>query len=163
MCASLSGEVAGSYSGTGDFLSQTDRIEGPRQMFSLISQSDSLGSERFKFYLHNGTRPPVGRYPLQLIDLTDWSAHGFSAIYTRRDEHDFGYYAAETGFVEITVSTEDRVEGTFYLVGRQFCVGKRIDPNPQPCANSWEPSPTAPTVEIQGSFSAVPFDSTVDY
>lgn len=163
MRASLSGQVSGEYSGDGDFLSQTDRLEGPRRQFSVISRSDPLASQAFDFYRHNGTRPSVGRYELELIDQTDLAAEGFYAFYHRQDGSTSESYAATSGHVEITASSAERVEGTFHFIGRRYCASPLVGNSAPPCSDPWAPPADAPTIEVTGDFVAVPMNTTVDY
>lgn len=158
--ASLAGTVAGSYVGSGDFLDQTDREEGPRRMFSLYSSTADLTSpQSFGLYRVNGNRPAVGRYELQLVDQSDSDAEGFFAIYSRSTESQVENFVAQSGEVVVTRSSRERLEGTFRFVGFRYCALPRLGSGQEgPCVPPAAPVEGAPTVEVTGSFSAVPFE-----
>lgn len=156
MRATISGAAGETYVGSGDFLDQRDREEGPRRMFSVDSKSDPLRTQDFGFYRYNGNRPRPGRYPLQIVGPFNDHEDVFAAGYSRwvGDVHES--YTATGGYVDITYSSEERVEGTFFIIGKRFCANLRIDYNPQPCPYPWQPPADAPTIEVSGSFFLVP-------
>ncbi len=158
--ASISGAVSGSYQGNGDFLEQTERQEGPRRMFSLVSATaGSQNPESFSFYRQNGSRPAAGRYDLALLDQSDPKAAGFFALYTRATADGLESFVAQSGEVVITRSTSHRVEGTFRFAGFRYCAIPRVGNGQEgPCSPPANPIADAPTVEISGSFSAAPAD-----
>ncbi len=155
MHASISGPAVDDYVGSGEFLDQRNREEGPRRMFWLDSQSDAARTQEIGFYRYNGTRPRPGRYPLQIVGPSNDHKDVFAAGHRRWRGEVYELYTATDGYVEITFSSDERVEGTFYFVGRRFCALPRTG-GTHPCPYPWQPPADAPTIEVNGSFSAVP-------
>ena len=150
--ATIRGSVQDEYLGAGFF----HLVEPPAGMASpgtfTIHSHDGAGRQSFLLFREGAVRPAPGRYPLAS------SAAGpvrFAAVYHRvspdrvSPERVEGFTAI-AGELEVTVSREDRIEGSFRFTGVRNCLGTpaRVD-----CTNP--PDLTQPRVEVAGSFVAV--------
>lgn len=126
---------------------------GEQRMISFgIGHPARIGAGRYAV----GVRPSeTGRYPDR-----------FSFVFNRGTTERSERYVAVEGWVEITRSTPDLVEGTFQITGRQVSLTlaeegrgfQRIFRDDPPHS----PDPSAPRITIKGSFQARPFrDSEV--
>lgn len=96
---------------------------------------------------------------MKLVDQSDPNAEGFFAIYTRATADRVESFVAQSGEVNVTRSTRNRVEVTFRFVGFRYCVILRVGNGKEgPCSPPAAPIAGAPMVEVAGSFSAVPMD-----
>lgn len=160
--ASLSGEVAGEYEGTGDFAFERDHGDSPIYFRITSSGLDTAVQERFWIRWPDSRRPSPGTYALVPHTDVHGSSHGVTAVYTwdRGDNvsapHQGELYVAAGGTVEITRSTDDEVDGTIrfsgILVDRTTPQGlERRDPRDRP-------DPAAPRIEVTGTFRLTRFD-----
>lgn len=142
-----------SYEGQGKFYVVA---EGARREFGMFSVGPNA-TNVFSILLRGGTRPPVGDYPLALLDQSDITSKGATAWYTRAEGGRTETFAAISGVLRVTRSTPDRVSGTFQLVGARFCAYDATGPVGA-CSLPWSPPEGAPTIEVSGEFS-VAFDN----
>ncbi len=102
-------------------------------------------------------RPMVGRYELGLPDRPyAGPGRGFYATYYRSLNDTSQAYVSVAGEIEITVSSPDHIAGSFRFTGTEYSAhwgggGRRGSGSPARI------DPDAPTLQVTGSFSAVPF------
>lgn len=160
--ASLSGEVAGEYEGTGDFAFERDHGDSPVYFRISSAGLDPAVQEAFGIRWPDGRRPSPGTYALVPHTDLHGSSNGVAAVYrwSRGDNvsapHEGETYVAVGGTVEITRSTDDEVDGTIHfsgiLVDRTTPQGlERRDPRDRP-------DPAAPRIEVTGTFRLTRFD-----
>ena len=174
LTATVSGAMHREYRGTGEFHTGTP---GPgRQQFQVTSRES--GSDHLSFALTrwDGGRLEEGSYPLSLVDL---SAHrrGTSAegqprgitvqFFTREGNRD-EQFVAESGELEITDSSRERVEGRFRFSGFRYCAREVIRSNPPvppegPCTLPSAPLAGAPRITVSGSFVATPLKVEIGF
>ena len=151
--ASLSGPADPTFEGTGAFDTGSDPHRGVSVKWTLNSESTGATQGRtLMLYRQGEGRPERGTYPLTLVDQSNGKARGFTAFYTQVRGDTAEAFAARSGVVEITRSTEDRVEGTFRFVGVRYSArsmsgrGGEVSGDPT--------NPTGPMIEVSGEFSA---------
>lgn len=161
--ASMSGAVSRSYEGTGDFALYREESDDTRRFFKIHSEgADAEVAERFYLRWPNDRRPGVGTYSLVPHADRQGSPHGVTGVYSwsRGDNvttpASSELYVATTGVIQITRSTADEIEGTISFSGIQVTkwgpiYPERDDPR-------YAPDPTAPTIEVGGSFRLTRFD-----
>jgi hypothetical protein len=160
----VQGEVTRQFEGSGDFDSAPDRdAANAPSYFMLFSRgSDPAVGETFYLRWPTSARPAAGRYAL--VPHTDQygSAGGVTALYLWQRGDNVSspsrseLYVAVAGVVEITRSDGDEVEGTVQFSGIQVekwgpVYPERSDPRHQP-------DPTAPRIDVTGTFHATKFD-----
>jgi hypothetical protein len=145
--ATIRGSVQDEYLGAG-FFHRVEPLAGApsRGLFSIHSH-DGAGRQSFLLFREGDVRPERGRYPLAS------SAAGpvrFGAVYHRVSPDRVEGFTAISGELEVTVSREDRIEGSFRFTGVRNCAGTpaRVDCTPPPDL-------TQPRVEVTGTFVAV--------
>ncbi len=145
LVASIQGNVAASYEGSGQF-SIGSNPRAPQRPAAFTLRSTGGGSrDNEGFYLHRlgGELPTPGQYTLG-------QAGGFTVAYERVHNGVRERYTAVTGELEITASTPERIEGTFRLTAVLNCTGTLSAMNCQ------VPAPVeGPRIEVTGSFIAV--------
>lgn len=152
--ASVQGGVQTAYQGRGYFALFTPTAGTPRPAtFTLFSADPRLASrevQSFTLTRMGAEIPAVGRYPLGAQ-----GAGAFEAHYHRAAGSTGESYTAREGEVEITRSSPERVEGKFRFLGVRSCTGKASQMvcqlSPASAADA-----SAPTVEVSGTFAAVP-------
>jgi hypothetical protein len=165
--ASLEGEVTRQFEGTGRFASEPDRTDaGAPDYFQLSARGLDAGTdETFRLRWPSGARPGPGTYALVPHQDVHGSSAGVTGLYrwTRGDNVSapFGgeLYVAAGGTIQITRSTPDGVEGTIQFSGIQVTkmgvwTNERDDPR-------YAPDPSAPRIEVSGSFRATPWSDNV--
>ena len=156
--ATVQGAVDATYEGNGDFHVGGDRDAGIAIKFSLSSSGkDHANGQSFLLWRHGIGRPATGSYTLQAPNYTSKRWDSFAAVYTRRVGNIHEGYVAQSGEVEITLSTSNRVEGTFRFRGLRYYA--REVQGAAPPQGSGRPDvvdPNAPAIEVSGSFVAVP-------
>lgn len=156
--ATLQGAVDANYQGTGHFHTGTNPSAGGSVTFTVYSEGtgDAL-HQWMMLYRQGGARPAEGVYPLELVDQADGAARGFAAMYRRVAGDTAETFAARSGEVTITTSTPDLIEGTFRFTGQRYNARTvRGTPGGSSVGTASDPDPDAPTVEVSGSFRAVP-------
>lgn len=129
------------------------------QFLVVVTSSDSSHPRSVTLYRAGGGRPPVGTYTLGPLAESGGVAERFTAIYSTGRWHDTELFAALYGEVNITHSTEARLDGTFHFSGAQFSETEHV--------SNWAyilgrgqtfPKPDAidtnARIEVSGSFSA---------
>lgn len=150
-----------SYEGEGDFYVGPDMAAGVSMRFDLGSRSEGEEWESFGLHRRGDGIPHPGTYGLTALDQGDPNARGMTAFYTRVNDGWVEYYKAQSGEFHVSSSSDARVEGTFRFVGFRYCASERVGTRQiGPCIPVAEPIPGAPTIEVVGSFSAVPFDDS---
>lgn len=162
--ASLTGEVAREYEGTGDFASLRDFAESPRYFMIFSKSEEGQLRESFYFRWPNARRPAAGTYELVPHEDQWGSSRGVTGLYAWRQgdnvtEPAHGeLYVATGGVVEITRSTPEEVEGKIRFSGTMVLKsgpwGTEVD-DPR-----YRPNPESPTVEVSGTFRAIWFDES---
>jgi hypothetical protein len=151
--------VSDTYEGTGEFLVGDAPPSGGPRTFGLSSAAtDGRGQRRFSFYQQGSGQPPrPGRYAVAAPDYAKPTWATVAAIYIRATDGGVEAYVGRDGEVVISESSGRRVAGTFRFTAIRYCA--RGGPNQTAC----EPSvvdPAAPTIEVTGSFTARPGDTS---
>jgi hypothetical protein len=149
--ASIEGAIATEFEGSGRFVVGTDaRRPAAPPMFSLFSAGRGASATySFQLFRRGAELPGVGTYSLAVPvrDAREIQAN-FSRTGPRGETLEM--YTAYEGELEITLSTPERLEGTFrmtaYLSGRQVGPGQ--------IAGSLGRQPDSPTVQVSGRFAA---------
>ncbi|MDQ3388722.1 MAG: hypothetical protein M3483_04380 [Gemmatimonadota bacterium] len=162
LLASLQGSVDARYEGTGTFNFGKVSLSDDTPVFYINSIGGGLSEgQSFNFVSRRRSSPPVGSYPVGLVDIRQQpGAQGFTASFHRVYSPQAGAtrlaeaYAAHAGEVTITLSSADRIEGTFRLGGFRYCAREDGTSNPPvgPCTPPREPITDAPTIDVSGSF-----------
>jgi hypothetical protein len=162
--ASVEGEVSRQFEGSGDFDSAPDRdgANAPRYFMLFSRGSDPALGETFYLRWPVAGRPAPGRYAL--VPHTDQygSATGVTGIYLWQQGDNVSapsrseLYVAVAGVVEITRSDDDQIEGTVRFSGLQ--VEKWGPVHPERSNPRHQPDPTAPRIDVTGTFRATKFD-----
>jgi hypothetical protein len=161
--ASLSGAVTARYEGSGEFHTGTP---GPgMQQFQITSLGgEAFAGQHFALTRWDGGRLRTGRHDIGLVDLTAYSRtgaqpRGISFQYFRTTGSVEELYVAESGAVEITSSSGDRVAGTFTVTAFRYCIRDRELRDIGPCDYEMSrPTPDAPRITVTGTFVATPFE-----
>lgn len=157
--ASLSGAVVEEYRGNAEWHVGTP---GPgEQQFQITSLGLHSGSaSEFALTRWDGGRMGEGRYPIGLVDLGEYQAggrrpKGITLQYFRRVGGRMEQFVADSGFVEVTHSTSERVQGTFSMTGFLYCViDERIPEGDDDCHPMWIRRAGAPRIRVTGTFDA---------
>lgn len=165
--AAVRGAVETIYEGTGEFHTGTP---GPGQsQFQITSTgTGEMSNHSFALTRWDGGRLGTGRYPLALVAINRDDRRqpkGITFQYFVRSAGRIEQYVADSGEVEITHSSSDRVEGKFSLHGIRYCAREIIRSNPPvppegPCELPATAIAGAPEITITGSFAAVPLKVT---
>ncbi len=151
--ASLQAKVSGvtnlTFEGTGQFYAPVDPPS-----FRLVSRAKGSSEEQtLQIGRMNAGRPAVGKYPLGLRTeiLAHFSRTGNNGTYEA--------FATSSGELEITVSRPDRIEGSVRMSGFRFCFREQQQTGSRTgvaCTAPTADAPSAPKIEVSGSFVAVP-------
>jgi hypothetical protein len=176
--AQLRGAREWSYRGTASFY--TGVFEDGRPQFSFWSNGlDGSAGSYIGFQAVLLGVPPVGTYQIVPQRFERPSEGLFIAAYNwwpTLEQNGYDYegappgsrvgeaYVARSGSLNITFSSEDRIEGRFRMEVVLFCSFFRLQEGDSdgvgPCV-PWEVEDGAPTVEVNGAFNVVPDDSEV--
>lgn len=148
LAAKASGATNVTFQGTGQFYAT---VAPPS--FRLVSRATgSSENQTLQIGRLNAGPPAVGKYPLGLGTeiLAHFSRTGTNGTYEA--------FATSSGELEITVSRPDRIEGSVRISGFRFCLreqqtGSRTG---EACTPPTADDPSAPKIEVSGSFVAVP-------
>lgn len=158
--ASLRGVVEEQYQGTGEF--HLARPPGFEPYFWI--NSDGVGSSigrSFGVVVFGGEMLHVGRYPIREPSKVYGESSGATAFYDRPDGQWQEWYAAVSGDLEITHSSRNRLEGRFRLKAVRYCRNPPLTgpdgPFPEGSCHVLYLDLSAPSVELTGSFVAVPW------
>ena len=138
-----------SFEGTGQFYATVAPLS-----FRLVSRGKgSSENQTLQIGRMNAGRPAVGKYPLGLRTeiLAHFSRTGNNGTYEA--------FATSSGELEITVSRPDRIEGSFRISGFRFCLREQQQSGSRTgvaCTVPTADDPSAPRIEVSGSFVAVP-------
>jgi hypothetical protein len=147
--ASIEGSIEAAYAGNGFFQTVPHRAVIGRG-FSLYSQGHgSAGNQEFQ--IHSKARPEVGTYHLGHASAE--TANPIRLEYHVWDGNQGRAFFVETGELEITYSSRDRVEGTFRSTARLGAACERA-PNIVGCRTITSDA-DRPSIQIAGSFQAV--------
>ena len=158
--ASINGALNTSYEGSGQFWlgTGTHRPTQP-STFSLFSAGHGASTNQtFLLFRPGAELPKAGTYTLGVAGA------GFQAHFSRTADQGqtLEAFAASSGELKITRSSPERLEGHFRMTGFQFCHRDRAGSRPNlTCVVPTSVDPDAPTITVEGSFSAVPFDGEV--
>lgn len=151
--ASLQGTTSGAsnvtFEGTGHFYAPA-----APPSFRLVSHGKgSSANQTLQIGRMNAGPPAVGKYPLGLRTeiLAHFSRTGTNGTYEA--------FATSSGELEITVSRPDRIEGSFRISGFRFCLREQQQTGARTgvaCTAPTADDPSAPRVEVSGSFVTVP-------
>ena len=147
--STISGANSLTFEGTGEFYAPP-----ASPSFRLVSRAKQ-GSVNHTFQMGrpNGGRPAVGKYPLALRSE-------LQAYFSRTGNNGGTYeaFATSSGELEITVSRSDRIEGRFRISGFRFCLREQQSGSRTgvACTVPVADDPSAPRIEVSGSFVAVP-------
>jgi hypothetical protein len=151
-----------SYQGRGSFYVGPDVAAGVRMRFDINSTTEGDSApQSFGLHRRGGGIPEPGTYVLTSLDFSNPNEGGTTALYTRVANGWTEAYKAQAGELRVTSASRDHVEGTFRFVGFRYCASERIGTRRiGPCIPVAEPIPGAPTIEVEGTFSVVPFDDS---
>ncbi len=148
--AKISGASNSTFEGTGQFYATVAPLT-----FRLVSRGKgSSENQTLQIGRMNAGVPAVGKYPLGL--RTEIQAH-FSRTGNNGGTHES--FATSSGELEITVSRPDRIEGSFRMTGFRFCLREQQQSGSRTgvaCTVPTADDPSAPRIEVSGSFVAVP-------
>ena len=140
-------EGSGEYVGSGEFGTNRHPIATSRPVIFSIRSVDrrAVPVQRLTLWRRGSEQPTTGTFSI-----------GGTGDFAARYEviHDDGArvgFSAHEGELEITVSTDERLEGTFRFAARQNCIGTS---SMMSCTAGPLPS-DVPSVEVGGRFSAV--------
>lgn len=159
LSAHIVGAVQTDYEGTGYF-GVSKRPPGDEgTVFGLDSRGiGTSAGQSFGIYRPGSGRPGRGRYKLAPLEQDgDGYLVGFTAYYDRTTEDSvWEAYTARSGEVQITYSSAGLVEGTFRFSGVLYAYDDWPD-------SLWDAGPNtitpgAPTIDVTGSFKAIPLD-----
>lgn len=158
LLATVRASVDAEYQGTGMFHEGPDH--GGTMKFQLNSSgTGSSDGQSLQLYRRAGGIPVVGVHTLAPLTASSGTSPGFTAYYHRRLTDLYGEsFTAVEGEVAITKSSRKRVEGTFRITAALYCSANDSgapvgDPG---CSDPNAFDPSAPQVQIVGSFAAVP-------
>ena len=156
--ANITGNVVWTYHGDAEF--RTGRSHFGGQQFQLNSvHLDPQSKQTFGLQRFDGS-PRVGRYRLAPHDSSLADAGTMTAAYTLYDYDNnlFESYTSLSGVLEVTFSSDERVEATFTFTGLRFCASSLVGTGDD-VVGSCSPAILdldAPRVLIVGSFTATP-------
>lgn len=158
LMADIAGAVQTEYSGSGHFNVGSGPPGDVSVKFELTSDGTgaSIG-QSFGLNRRGAGRPGTGRYTLAPLERDeDGNLVGFTALYYQTVDSVSEGYTARSGAVEIARSSGDVVEGAFRFSGVLYTYWRPPD-------SLWDVGPNtiapgAPTIEVTGSFGAVPLD-----
>lgn len=161
--AAITGHVVTDYQGSGDF----SMGHGPSfTVYHLRSEGEGASANQW-FKIYHRTDPgddyfdgliAEGTHPITLLDRRDRDARGTSVIFDRTEDGKVYRYIASDGSLRITESTTDRAAGTFTLTAFRYC---EISKKRQSCPFPSSTPADAPTIDVSGSFTAVPAEKEV--
>jgi hypothetical protein len=168
------------YTGSAEF--HIGNPPGGGEMFQIVSAGrGGLAAQGFAITRYGGGMLPVGEHQVQLVDLASWNGNGpapqgILLQYGRTigtanplnftSEMQVGVveelYVADSGTLTITVSTPERVEGTFNVSGFRYCPAPAsAGTGTVTCSLPAQPIPGAPRMTVSGGFVSTPLDTTV--
>lgn len=124
-----------------------------------ISAGTPFDPASFQLFREGSGLPEPGTYPLAVVAA---GSRRFVGVYVRRNGDALEGFTSTGGDLRITVSTPDRIEGTFRFQGIRNCSGTVAGTSPPAPGSSARLScdhpvdPAQPAVEVTGSFVAVP-------
>lgn len=148
------------YEGEGHFYTGHSGV-GVEVRFTVNSRTGTDDAWQ-SFYVHRRGRglPSPGTYALTALDLSDQNATGITALYFRKVGGVVEYYRAQSGELQVSAASEDRIQATFRFSGYRYCVMRPGGAQEGSCLPVGAPPADAPTIEVEGTFSAVPFDDS---
>jgi len=141
------------------------RYWGARTSLSFELRSQGIGGSEGQgiiLFSSPSGRPAPGRYDLAPLVAADSGPSGFTAFYYHEAGGVSDSYTALTGYVIISESSEDRVEGEFKFTGVLFCRESTETGAGGPCYALNPTTPGAPQVEVTGWFAAIPNPGSLD-
>jgi hypothetical protein len=125
--------------------------------FGLLSSHGTAEEwQSFFFWRRDDSLPPAGRYHFELPAHGYQRSAAFAGTVGVSTTERAVSYVAESGELVITLSTEERVEGSFDFMGRLLCVR----PNRAPWSEGfgvcspYDVVPSDQFIRVVGSFSA---------
>jgi hypothetical protein len=160
--ADVAGAVEDTYEGTGDFYVGAG-AEGIRKQFGIASKGvGAAAGNSLLLYRPGAGRPAVGSYVLAPLGPRH-PPQGCTAYYSRRANGRVESFTARAGRVDITKSSDDRVEGTFWFAGPRYCsdllVNRFHGDEWRFCNGTNTIDLSQPQVEVRGSLAAVRWTS----
>ena len=140
-------EGSAEYVGSGEFGTNRHPIAMSRPGIFSIRSVDrrAVPVQRLALWRRGSEQPTTGTFSIG-------GAGDFAARYeVIHDDGALVGYSAHEGELEITASTDERLEGTFRFAARRNCVGT---PSMMSCTAGPLPA-DVPSVEVAGTFSAV--------
>lgn len=162
--ASVSGAVTAAYEGGGEFHTGTP---GPgMQQFQIISNGrQGFEGQQFALTRWDGGRLRTGRHEIGLVDLSEYmrgstrQPQGITFQYFRVENGIQQQYVADSGEVEITSSSDERVAGRFTITALRYCVRDRATMRETgSCDISAVNAATSPKITVTGTFVATLFE-----
>lgn len=139
----------------------TDPIRLPVR-FTILARApgDSI-DQQLQIHRSGAGKFAEGTYPIRPLEDVDGVPYGLAAFYGRNLEGRSESFTAQSGQLTITKSSGSRVEGTFRFTGVMYCV-IFTDTEGSWCNGQNTIDPSAPRIEVTGSFSVVPQKAGTD-
>jgi|GEM_PF-1657349 len=176
MQVTMTGDVQGSFQGRGHFHHGTTMAGD--QSFQIVSRGFGADSDRgFAITRWTGGQLPTGTHAISLVNLEGYdrsqpAPEGITLQYGHRISGDGGtrideFYVASGGTLTITLSTPERVEGTFQATAFRYCtrgadLSQPVTEITNPCDLPSTVISGAPTMSVTGTFVAIPLPTEVE-
>lgn len=144
------------YDGTGSFRVGKDPGASVSVAFGLHSVGTATSTgQSLGLYRPGQGKPAPGRHELAPLRSVDGHLDGFTAHYHRNVAGRAEDFAALSGYVIVTASSDDLIVGEFQATMVRYCLANEV-----PGSDDWCTAPTtitagAPTIKVVGSFYAV--------
>lgn len=155
--ASLEGAVTEEYRGTGQF--SYGEYDSGLKTSTVYSQGEGDFAENRFWVSEFGTgRFARGSHTITALREVEYGSSATRALVATYSR-DGTLYHSESGTLEITHASRDRLEGRFTLVAAERCWG--IQSCTEEHVFNHPPQAEAPRITIEGSFSAAPYNPYV--
>lgn len=128
--------------------------------FTLVSRGIGLSiDQRLIIHRPGAGIPAVGAYVLGPLEEKDGALQGLTAYYSREVDGIKQSFTAVSGQMEITISKNDLVAGTFWFSGALYCSSPVVSSGDDDWLFCGDPNtidPSAQQVEVSGSFEVIP-------
>jgi hypothetical protein len=162
LSATILGDESAAYRGTGHFQSTSELPGWPAEMPSIFflysAGTGSSTGEEFTLTGYDRERPGVGRYPL---GASQGESYDWNLTYNVQRGDSIARYGVVDGEFEITASSNESIQGRFSITAvlGMVCSNEPVRRDEDgipvlPC--TFHTGPELSTVEINGSFNALP-------
>ena len=161
--ASVSGAVTTAYEGGGEFHTGTP---GPgMQQFQIVSDGrQGFEGQQFALTRWDGGRLRTGRHEIGLVDLSEYmrgstrQPRGITFQYFRVEGGTKEQYVADSGEVEITSSSDERVAGRFTITALRYCRRDVATMRETGSCDISAVNASSPRISVTGTFVATLFE-----